>query len=338
MSARARTVLTRLILRLVIGLVLSPTIARAQSEEVIYYHTDAIGSVRMITDATGAIVARYDYRPFGEEWPQQPPTQNPDTRQFTGAERDVETQLDHLGVRSYRFSSGRFLTIDPLLDIEEALLNPQLWNRYAYALNNPLRFLDSSGAAIELLGEQADRDKELELLRRVSGNFGARLYINEVKDGNKTRYFIGILGDVGDFTRAGGPAQNLGNLVASEQVVEFGLTDRDLSKWGGAATFESGRTGNANTRVLVNVAQIADLNSSLNPNRTVAGYLKFDRNGVWQPFTKEITAWHEFGHAWGLINGRSMAQTNIEAVRWENEMRAQVYGPLGQSNARRVIH
>ena len=55
----------RLILGLAIGILLAPTVAHAQSDVVVYYHTDAIGSVRMISDATGAVVARYDYLPFG---------------------------------------------------------------------------------------------------------------------------------------------------------------------------------------------------------------------------------------------------------------------------------
>ena len=51
-----------------IGTLLAPAVARAQSEEVVYYHTDAIGSVRMVTDASGVSLGRYDYTPFGQQW------------------------------------------------------------------------------------------------------------------------------------------------------------------------------------------------------------------------------------------------------------------------------
>ncbi|MGC4081278.1 MAG: hypothetical protein QM736_03970 [Vicinamibacterales bacterium] len=34
-----------------------------------YYDTDAIGSVRLVTDANGTVVERHDYLPFGTEWP-----------------------------------------------------------------------------------------------------------------------------------------------------------------------------------------------------------------------------------------------------------------------------
>jgi RHS repeat-associated protein len=94
---------------------------------VTYYHTDALGSVRRITDAGGQLVARYDYRPFGEPWNLP---ENPDRRQFVGKERDAETGFDYLGARYYASQTGRFTTVDPVLNIETALTDPQRWNLY----------------------------------------------------------------------------------------------------------------------------------------------------------------------------------------------------------------
>jgi hypothetical protein len=42
-------------------------------------------------------------------------------------------------------TTGRFLSVDPIFDAKRALKQPQMWNRYAYALNNPLRFIDPTG-------------------------------------------------------------------------------------------------------------------------------------------------------------------------------------------------
>ena len=131
---------------LAVGILLAPVPARAQ-EEVVYYHTDAIGSVRMITSETGAVIGRYDYLPFGELVPIVPPAPA-DPRQFAGKERDAETGLDYFGARYYRKESGRFTTVDPVMNIEAALTDPQRWNRYAYSLNNPLRYIDPDGAEI----------------------------------------------------------------------------------------------------------------------------------------------------------------------------------------------
>lgn len=122
--------------------------ANAQAQEtVIYYHTDAIGSVRMITDENGQVVARYDYLPFGEPWPGLPP--NPDVRQYAGKDRDAETGFNYFGARYYASGTGRFTTVDPLLEVEKALVDPQQWNRYAYVRNNPFRFVDPDGRALE---------------------------------------------------------------------------------------------------------------------------------------------------------------------------------------------
>jgi len=66
---------------------------------------------------------------------------------FTGKERDSESGLDYFGARYDASSLGRFMTPDPLMASGHAR-NPQTWNRYAYALNNPLRFVDPDGMEV----------------------------------------------------------------------------------------------------------------------------------------------------------------------------------------------
>jgi RHS repeat-associated protein len=105
-------------LMLVLGLIaLASAPVTAQSQDtVIYYHTDAIGSVRMITDQNGQVVARYDYLPFGEPCGVAcGPVSAPDARQFAGKERDSETGFDYFGARYYASGTGRFATVDPAL-------------------------------------------------------------------------------------------------------------------------------------------------------------------------------------------------------------------------------
>jgi RHS repeat-associated protein len=75
----------------------------------------------------------------------RPPNTSPDVRQFAGKERDVQTELDYVGARYYRAVSGRFTTVDPVLNVEAALADPQRWNRYSYARSNPLVFGDPDG-------------------------------------------------------------------------------------------------------------------------------------------------------------------------------------------------
>jgi RHS repeat-associated protein len=130
------------------ALLASPTRA---GDVVEYYHQDAIGNVRAVTNQAGQVIERHDYVPFGEEWcgtavcgsvsPGQP-------KRFTGKERDAETELDYFGARYYGSKIGRFTTVDPVYTWNDNLLDPQRWNRYAYGRNNPLRYVDPDGKVI----------------------------------------------------------------------------------------------------------------------------------------------------------------------------------------------
>jgi RHS repeat-associated protein len=122
------------------------TIAHAQTDTVTYMHTDGIGSVRMLTNESAQVIARYDYAPFGEPCttPCGTSPSTATTRQFAGQERDTETGLDYFGARYYRNIGGRFITVDPA-HVGGDLFDPQSWNAYAYARNNPLSFIDPTG-------------------------------------------------------------------------------------------------------------------------------------------------------------------------------------------------
>lgn len=122
-----------------------------------YYHLDGLGSVRAVTNQAGQVievVERHDYLPWGEEHlpgkvcPVGPPPESlPDCQpvEYTGKERDAETELDYFGARYYAAKTGRFTAIDPVYNWNENLLDPQRWNRYSYGRNNPLRYVDPDG-------------------------------------------------------------------------------------------------------------------------------------------------------------------------------------------------
>jgi RHS repeat-associated protein len=63
---------------------------------------------------------------------------------FGGHERDNETGLDYFGARYYGNWLGRFAIPDDFLK-ESHVGDPQSWNKYAYARNNPLRYTDPTG-------------------------------------------------------------------------------------------------------------------------------------------------------------------------------------------------
>jgi RHS repeat-associated protein len=64
---------------------------------------------------------------------------------FTGKERDSESGLDYFGARYNASTTGRFMSPDPKMPSLRHLLNPQKWNKYAYTINDPLRYFDPNG-------------------------------------------------------------------------------------------------------------------------------------------------------------------------------------------------
>src|SRR6266550_9623133 len=72
-------------------------------------------------------------------------TQAPFVHKFTGKERDSESGLDNFGARYDSSQYGRFMTPDPKMPSIRSLVNPQKWNKYAYTINNPLRYFDPDG-------------------------------------------------------------------------------------------------------------------------------------------------------------------------------------------------
>jgi len=76
-------------------------------------------------------------------------------------ERDAETGLDYFLARYYSGAQGRFLSADPVMSAPERLRDPQQYNRYAYARNNPLRFLDPTGERLQLSGDVNEAQKQL---------------------------------------------------------------------------------------------------------------------------------------------------------------------------------
>ena len=77
-------------------------------EEVRYYFSDAIGSVRMVTKASGQVLERYDYRPFGERWRTACPVQHTKgaARPHVGTAEDLWPPLHVSALISSRWCLG----------------------------------------------------------------------------------------------------------------------------------------------------------------------------------------------------------------------------------------
>lgn len=112
--------------------------------QLVYNFTDHLGTARVLVPA-GWTSPCYDsdFYPFGRESTVYTNICPPNYK-FTGKERD-ETGLDNFGARYNSSQYGRFMSPDSKQFTMRTLLNPQKWNKYAYTINNPLRYFDPDG-------------------------------------------------------------------------------------------------------------------------------------------------------------------------------------------------
>ncbi|MBX3714306.1 MAG: hypothetical protein KF800_20255 [Lysobacter sp.] len=108
------------------------------SVEVKYQHTDALGSPVAVTNASGQVIERMDYEPWGAIIGKP----NHNGIGYTGHVMDGATGLTYMQQRYYDQSVGRFLSVDPITANGQTGAN---FNRYKYAANNPYRFIDPDG-------------------------------------------------------------------------------------------------------------------------------------------------------------------------------------------------
>lgn len=118
----------------------APGYQSSGSNNLGYYLYDGHSDVRAITSATGAVLAGYDYDPWGKMAQQAGSFDNP-YRQG-GAYQDAETGLYYLQSRFYSPELGRFLTEDTYTGDPA---DPLSLNLYTFVQNNPLACNDPTG-------------------------------------------------------------------------------------------------------------------------------------------------------------------------------------------------
>ncbi|MBN1962540.1 MAG: RHS repeat-associated core domain-containing protein [Deltaproteobacteria bacterium] len=110
--------------------------------DIAYLHTNHLGSPELLTGAiSGAVYQQFDY------WGKQIVKPSLDELKgqglgYTGHETEDEQGLINMGGRQYDPNCGRFTTADP---VTQAVYFSLSLNRYAYAFNNPLSFIDPTG-------------------------------------------------------------------------------------------------------------------------------------------------------------------------------------------------
>ena len=113
-------------------------IAKKTGSAVKYFHSDHLGSTRLVTDSSGQPTYESDYKPFGQE----ANATGTEKYAFTGQYSEADIGLYYFGARWYDASLGRFISEDPL---KGSMISSQSQNPYVYCMNNPLRYVDPTG-------------------------------------------------------------------------------------------------------------------------------------------------------------------------------------------------
>lgn len=222
----------------------------------VYLLEDHLGGVDGFTSASGQLLARASYQPFGArragnglggaptsgEWQH---IQATTPRGYTGHEHLDNLGLVHMNGRVYDPVLGRFLSPDPVV---QAPYDTQGLNRYAYVRNNPLRYNDPSGFCFNTHPAADQQAAQCVQNIVISGSVGISDW--------QTYRFTDFAAQAEMFARMLGAAANATSATGGETPEEFVIEGRrpppiapssldatmyaPMPSWGGIPTAELG--------------------------------------------------------------------------------------------------
>ena len=146
------------------------------TQEVDYFLTDHLGSVRVIVDAAGAVKERNDYYPFGARHVRSDYALSTNRWKYNGKELQTTGDLGFLdyGARMYDMSVGRWFGMD-LLGEKYPGVSP-----YVYCINNPSLYRDLGGLDwyISNRGDSGEKHQWYDREEDAIAAYGAGNYIN----------------------------------------------------------------------------------------------------------------------------------------------------------------
>ena len=118
-------------------------------QNIYYTYNDYLGSILTVTDNIGNVVSEQNFDAWGrkrnaQDWTYNNISSNPDWlyRGYTGHEHLPKFKLINMNARLYDPVLGRMLAPDPYV-VDGT--STQAYNRYAYANNNPMSYIDPTG-------------------------------------------------------------------------------------------------------------------------------------------------------------------------------------------------
>ena len=160
------------------------------TESMNYIYTDYLGSINTVYNQTSnTIIVDRNYDAWGRE--RDAVTLNyissttPEwlSRGFEGHEMLTDFALINMNGRVYDPVIGQFISADPVLQDENNCLN---YNKYCFAFNNPLKYIDPTGCVIEY----ADAGYTFNTYDNdiaTTGSWDDRLEISDDDDGHRKR-------------------------------------------------------------------------------------------------------------------------------------------------------
>ena len=286
-----------------------------------HFHLDHLGSPRLITDENGDRLATHKYWPFGVEAPGG--DNDGERMKFTGHERDLDGNdanvLDYMHARYYRSASGRFLSMDAApADVGD----PQTWNRYAYAANNPILFTDPTGNYYEVYGFLNDA-LEQQFFNDLKAKTGLTIQVNQQT--KRLEYTKDASGKPAVATDAAGTpigsAKARGDLIKAmdDQGQRMVVNRVDNSPvWMGEAN-----VGTGGAFIKLDFADMAQINTGANASGTLDAAFIFLHEGVGHGYMKMNDPIKAFTQSTNPL----LYQQKGDVVDWENKIRNELNLP-----------
>lgn len=209
-----------------------------QSGQYLYLHRDYLGSIVAVTNQSADIVEKRLFDAWGNIVRVQDGQGNNLSalsvidRGYTGHEHLQSIGIIHMNGRLYDAKLRRFLQPDNFV---QEPYNTQNYNRYAYVLNNPLKFIDTNG---ENFGEWWSKNWKSVVV--ITAAVVVTVVVTVATAGTATPFMVGVYaGAAGGFTGSAlGTALNGGSVG---EVMVSGLIGAGTGAiFGGAGAYVAG--------------------------------------------------------------------------------------------------
>jgi RHS repeat-associated protein len=200
-----------------------------KENQIYWFHPDHLGSSSYITGIDGEVTQNIEYFPSGETFVENHRNSNHSPYKFNGKELDAETGYMYYGARYYNPRVSLWLNVDPLAEKMPS------WSPYAYAFDNPIRYIDPDGKkptpaeasamALHVYGEH--KDNMLIGGWRVSKTKFDGVRLNDIESGFKSQVYERVVnGKVTEYAYATAGTEDIEKDGVADLVQPLGASSQ----------------------------------------------------------------------------------------------------------------